>query len=61
MTAKEHAGADEPMRDSGIPILQLDVDAEVWCALEGGCIQGAPGSHLFGPSCATEAEAAADG
>lgn len=48
---KEHAEAVE------IPIAGL-VEAEVWCALDGGCLQGPPGSHLFGPACVTEAEAA---
>ena len=35
-------------------------DAGIWCGLDGGCQQGPPGTHLFGPSCHTEAEAACD-
>jgi hypothetical protein len=34
------------------------VDAEIWCALVGGCIRGPAGSHLFDHSCQTRAEAA---
>ena len=37
------------------------VDAFIWCQLDGGCLQGPPSSHLFGPSCVTEAEATGDG